>query len=148
MSAEIWGFVQRLWSQCKHRRWFEGSSLNRMWEAFILVSFHFCACVCTRACVTACLLANFHRAHTCVFSLSECKRRKHAAPTVNLRWVGRAQKKKETDDMCAMFAEDRINVLSRIMEKKKNASGHVRKIQISWGWSACVSHSQTPPEMI
>lgn len=39
ISAAIWGFIQLLWSQCKHLPRFGGSSLNRMWEAFSFLVF-------------------------------------------------------------------------------------------------------------
>lgn len=106
ISAGIWGFIHLLWLQSKHSLWFGGSSLNRMWEAFLFGVFPFVCVsekerkqafkhvwqyVCTQ--ISICV---------CVFSLTfEPERRKcfqrDSPQPVNLRWVGPAKQKKKKE---------------------------------------------------
>lgn len=119
-----------------------------MREAFLFgVYTSLCVCVCTQACVTVCLLANFHMSVSSLYAFEPERKKKkklkgiHHSVTVSLRWVGPAKKRGEWCTLCLL--KTTFMFQPKLWE---NATGHVRKTQISLGWSPCVDRSLTPPE--
>lgn len=145
ISAGIWGATQTLsvvWRELAKQD--VGSS--SVWCFCVRV------CVCVRVHSTmrdymsACTFP-YERVRVCVSSLwlSEPERRKcfwRDSPQSASDGWGQLRNREEWCVLCL------LKTTFMLWPKlRKNATAHVRKTQISRGWSACVNRAQAPPKM-